>query len=285
MKSQLLLRYLIFIFIPIAATAQTNVFPSSGNVGIGTTTPVKKLQVQGEVLAYSYLFPGVNYDFSLLPRTQLPAMGIRLFDDYHTQRPGGSPPGSNAYGTLLAIYGRANHWQTDLYFGASSKQMYFRTSTWSGGTSESGEHGGFHEWRTILDSRSNVASSGRLQLTGSGDHYIRNGNLGIGTTTPQAKLAVNGSILAKEVKVKTDITVPDYVFDEDYQLPSPSELESYIKKHKHLPDVPSAAEIQKKGLDLAAMNLLLLKKIEELTLLLIEHDKKINTLIKANAEQ
>jgi|SRR5690606_24564721 len=109
-----------------------------------------------------------------------------------------------------------------------------------------------------------------------------NGKVGIGTITPNAKLSVNGSIVATEVKVKTDVTVPDYVFEDDYKLLSLPELEKYIQKYKHLPEVPSAAEIQEKGLDLAAMNLLLLKKIEELTLLLIEQDKQIQALIKAN---
>lgn len=107
---------------------------------------------------------------------------------------------------------------------------------------------------------------------------LANGNVGIGTAAPQAKLAVNGNILAKEVKVKTDITVPDYVFEEGYELPDLKELEAYVKQNKHLPEVPSAAEIERDGLDLAAMNLLLLKKVEELTLLLIKKDKKNNDM-------
>ncbi len=104
------------------------------------------------------------------------------------------------------------------------------------------------------------------------------GNVGIGTNNPQAKLAVNGNILAKEVKVKTDITVPDYVFEPDYELPALADIEAYAKEHKHLPEIPSAADIARDGLDLAEMNLLLLKKVEELTLHLIEHEKKYRGL-------
>jgi len=100
-----------------------------------------------------------------------------------------------------------------------------------------------------------------------------NGRVGIGTSTPQAKLAVEGNILAKEVKVKTDITVPDYVFEPDYELLALADIEAFIKAHKHLPEIPSAANIARDGLDLAAMNLLLLKKVEELTLHLIERQK------------
>ncbi|MGK6353538.1 hypothetical protein [Parapedobacter sp. DT-150] len=104
---------------------------------------------------------------------------------------------------------------------------------------------------------------------------LSDGRLGIGTTTPQAKLAVNGTILAKEVKVKTDISVPDYVFEPDYELPTLEEIETYVKEHKHLPEVPSAADVARDGLDLAEMNLLLLKKVEELTLHLIEKEKQL----------
>lgn len=104
------------------------------------------------------------------------------------------------------------------------------------------------------------------------------GSVGIGTTTPKAKLAVNGNILAKEIKIKTDINVPDYVFDPSYALPTLSSIEEYIKKNRHLPEIPSASEIQKDGVDLTAMNLALLKKVEELTLHLIAKEKEIDAL-------
>lgn len=110
------------------------------------------------------------------------------------------------------------------------------------------------------------------------------GSVGIGTNTPKAKLAVNGNILAKEIKIKTDISVPDYVFDPDYQLPTLSSIEQYVTRHRHLPEVPSAAEIAKEGVDLTEMNLLLLKKIEELTLHLIAKEKEIETLKTSQKE-
>lgn len=97
------------------------------------------------------------------------------------------------------------------------------------------------------------------------------GNVGIGTTAPDAKLSVKGQIHAQEVKVDLNGAIaPDYVFDKDYKLPSLEEIQSYITTHKHLPEVPSAKEIEANGLNLGEMNLLLLKKVEELTLYVIE---------------
>lgn len=111
-----------------------------------------------------------------------------------------------------------------------------------------------------------------------GMHILPNGNIGVGTVLPVARLTVNGNILAKEIKIKTDITVPDYVFEKDYEMMSLSEIEQFVKKHKHLPEIPSAKIIERDGLDVAEMNLLLLKKIEELTLHLIENEKTIRQL-------
>lgn len=94
--------------------------------------------------------------------------------------------------------------------------------------------------------------------------------MGIGTTNPQSKLAVKGQIRATEVKVLANISVPDYVFDPDYKLRPLKEVQEYIEMYKHLPEIPSAKEIEKEGIDLGNMNMRLLKKIEELTLYQIE---------------
>jgi len=106
-----------------------------------------------------------------------------------------------------------------------------------------------------------------------------NGNVGIGTVNPDAKLTVNGTIHSKEVKVDLNIPVPDYVFANEYKLRTLNEVEAYIKANSHLPEIPSAQEIEKNGLMLAEMNMNLLKKIEELTLYMIEQNKEM-TLLK-----
>ncbi len=263
----------LFLLTGLNSFAQ-NTFPTSGNVGIGTNSPTKSLDVVGTIKGNEVNFPAIGYDFSSAPRTQLGPMSLKLFDDYVTYRPGGTSPGNNSYGTLLAIYGRTSHWESNIYFGASDKRMYFRTSTWSGGGGENGT-GQFNNWRTLLDSHSDVKSTGRLMLTGTGNHIFSSGNVGIGTETPKAKLSVNGNILANEIKIKTDISVPDYVFESDYELKGLDFIANYVKSNKHLPEIPSAKEIERDGLDVASMNLLLLKKIEELTLYAIKQEGEI----------
>ncbi|MEO9802760.1 MAG: hypothetical protein ABJF04_05915 [Reichenbachiella sp.] len=107
---------------------------------------------------------------------------------------------------------------------------------------------------------------------------LTNGNVGIGTTDPQSKLAVEGQIRATEVRVLADISVPDYVFEEDYRLRTLQETKAFISANKHLPEIPSAAEISENGIDLGDMNMRLLKKIEELTLHQIELLERIEKL-------
>jgi hypothetical protein len=103
------------------------------------------------------------------------------------------------------------------------------------------------------------------------------GNVGIGTANPTERLSVNGKIRAHEIKVET-ANWPDYVFAKDYRLPSLQETENHIKEKGHLPGIPSAAEVKANGIDLGEMNAKLLKKIEELTLYLIEQGKEIKEL-------
>jgi hypothetical protein len=109
------------------------------------------------------------------------------------------------------------------------------------------------------------------------------GNVGIGTTSPGSfKLAVEGKIGAREVNVTTNAW-SDYVFNEEYKLRPLEEVNRYIKENKHLPEIPSAEEVIANGQNLGEMNKLLVKKIEELTLYMIEL-KKENEVMKARVE-
>lgn len=183
-----------------------NVFPSSGNVGIGTSSPTYNLDIRA------------------------PNPEIRLFET--------ASGGNRRFQINVGTYDEIRFTST---YGTSGNYPF--TFRFGGGVQEA------------------------MRIS-------TNGNVGIGTSNPQAKLAVNGNILATEVKVMNDISVPDYVFESDYELPTLQEVEAYVKQHKRLPEIPSAADIQRDGLNLAEMNLLLLKKVEELTLHLIEKEKK-----------
>lgn len=102
-------------------------------------------------------------------------------------------------------------------------------------------------------------------------------NVGIGTTTPNEKLSVNGNIRSKEVIVEI-VNWPDYVFADNYQLPSLQQLENYISEHNHLPNMPAAKEIEKDGLRVADVQKKMMEKVEELTLYIIELKKEIDLL-------
>lgn len=106
---------------------------------------------------------------------------------------------------------------------------------------------------------------------------IATGNIGMGTQSPGTwKLAVKGKIRAEEIKVETGWA--DYVFNEDYDLPTLEEVEKHIKEKGHLINIPSDQEVKKNGIELGEMNKLLLEKIEELTLYILEQEKRIKKL-------
>jgi hypothetical protein len=93
--------------------------------------------------------------------------------------------------------------------------------------------------------------------------------------TMNSDLAVNGTVSAQKMLIAQTGRWPDYVFSKQYQLPSLTEVENYINQNSHLPGIPAAAEVEKKGLDVAGNQAALLKKIEELTLYIIEQEKTI----------
>jgi len=100
-----------------------------------------------------------------------------------------------------------------------------------------------------------------------------NGNVSIGTQASGEKLEVNGTIRSKKVKVDAN-GWPDYVFTSDYELRTLNQVEDFIKVNKHLPGVPAAKDVETNGLDLGSMDANLLKKVEELTLYMIQLNKK-----------
>jgi len=145
------------------------------------------------------------------------------------------------------------------------------------GKSFSIEHGFYGQTNSAINFyRGGAVTGGGISFSTNNNTekmwILDNGNVGIGTAYPVEKLAVNGTIRSKEVLVE-NANWPDYVFDPTYNLPSLEKVETYINENHHLPEVPSAQEITDKGLSLGEMNKVLMKKVEELTLYLIESNK------------
>ncbi|RNC79855.1 MAG: hypothetical protein ED557_12005 [Balneola sp.] len=193
-----------------------------GNVGIGTTTPASKLDVDG--------------------------------GDVYI----GSEVAANGTRRQLRIYGYDNN-----------AQFYGRI------------HSNYDDVRRTFDISTNDATQQlKIDASANEDGKITlmpgtNVGVGIGTLTMGShKLAVEGSIGAREVVVEAT-SWPDYVFHPDYELRSLSEIEAHIKAKGHLPEVPSARQVEEEGQHLGEMQQLLLKKIEELTLHTIEQQKLI----------
>ena len=103
----------------------------------------------------------------------------------------------------------------------------------------------------------------------------RDGKVGIGTSNPDDKLTVKGKIHSEEVRVDLQVPGPDYVFKDDYNLISLEEVQNYINEHGHLPNIPSAKEMEENGIELGLLNMKLLEKIEELTLYTIDQEEAI----------
>lgn len=132
--------------------------------------------------------------------------------------------------------------------------------------------------KVYIGNTNDFGSTARFQVNG-GTYISGNVLVGVLADNNTDKLQVKGSIKAMAVKVDPN-NWPDYVFNEGYKLPSLSKTALFIKENKHLPEVPSAKEVNEKGIELGAMNAILLKKIEELTLHLIDQDQKQTDLLK-----
>jgi hypothetical protein len=304
MKSFVMSALLVTMYCLALCSHAQNTFPATGNAGIGTTTPTSKLAIDG-VDNYSdgiTLQNNSNYRHLITAYADgaNPTTGSALQFKVANTNAGGNIAvmtlkgsgnvgiGTSTPGYSLDIQGfgsrilnpststtgyttfrlqgpnYANGLEID-YFGNNN---IISDPNWS--------YGGGAGSAAIVNVNAKPLAFGTNNL---GRMLIdANGNVGIGTFTPDQKLTVKGIVHAQEVRVDLSVPGPDYVFEKNYKLPSLKEIKSYIDQNKHLPEVPSATEMEKNGVRLGEMNMLLLKKVEELTLYMIELKKEIEVL-------
>lgn len=214
----------------------------TGNIGVGTWSPIAPIEVSKNLDVTSG--PGkLGIIFGRLQEGSAYGdgtfLGVRVYESQI------SGYGGKSFAIELSFYGNVNS-SIGFYRGA-------------------GVNGGYLTFHTD-------ANTEQMRILG-------NGNVAIGTQDPKGyKLAVAGKIVSEEVVVKLKANWPDFVFDDTFTLTPLSALETFIKAEKHLPEVPTAEQIKENGVEIGEMNRVLLKKIEELTLYLIEQDKRLMEL-------
>jgi hypothetical protein len=290
-------------------TAPTGIYYNGGNVGIGTPNPAYQLDVNGPIAIEQKNFGGSAglYIIGNVPTSDWPTIGFGLTNSASATVQGGMIAGQITGNT-------AGSESMDLFFstlsaGSLAERMritrsgsvgigttnppanltvngnilqnlgsalmyniYWNGSGWSywgngpGGTLDQNGNGDFVIYMAPSGSASAAANLRAVFTVQNG------GNVGIGLTNPPNKLSVAGTIGAQEVIVAA--SGADYVFAPDYQLRDLDDLSAFIQRNHHLPEIPSAAEVQQKGVSLGDMQTKLLAKVEELTLHMIqEHDR------------
>ncbi|MEP1097375.1 MAG: hypothetical protein ABJG78_19820 [Cyclobacteriaceae bacterium] len=290
---------LLLLISSLSTWSQTNTFPPSGNIGIGTTSPLYPIHISGnggssDPLATLYLDATGNHGGIVINSETSKQSHLRFSEN----------------GSLKWQLRAANQMTDDfrLYsWGAAADVMTWQYNTGNVGIGTVTPSAKLHVQDNsgyafgFVLSNTHFAGHGLLIQGGgtTGNRYILQlkdaigndrmtihdtGEVGIGTiSTGNHKLAVEGTIGAREIKVEAS-GWSDFVFENDYELRSLEEIEEFISKNKHLPEIPSEAEVSENGINLGEMDSRLLQKIEELTLYMIDMNKRMDQLEKKNGE-
>lgn len=284
---------------------------NNGYVGIGTTAPLQNLHIKGSTNLMSY----TEEEFDDLTAS-LSAV-IRLEDVAYNAPISLSSMNRTAHWDIAASAGRKGlYFRTDQGNGGTSGIDVMRLNEngqivmgptqncsavpniklivdghllLTDGPNEEPRsiYWGYHcqpEWGLEYNSASGGLNFWNPTTSSSGAVNYRlflqdaTGFIGIGTNDPKYNLDVCGIIRAKEVLVDLNGSCPDYVFEQNYNLMSLADLKAYIDTNKHLPEIPSAKETEENGINLSEMNMLLLKKVEELTLYILDLQQQVEQL-------
>lgn len=260
-----------------------------GNVGIGTETPSSKLEVIGNTKVQGELnILSTSGQSKITMQTNTSSPNTIIFQDPNGTGFLRAYSGSSGLLEYNGIYKFMNNG----VFKTGNNGFGFAplTNAWTGFDLSNGLGSQKRvifgvdgaEDRIILSTENINTWEHYMDIKANGSAYFA-GNIGLGTAiNSNYKLSVNGKIRAKEVIVEANWS--DFVFEEDYNLKSLKEVEQFIKANKHLPDVPSEKEVVENGVSVGQMQSTLLQKIEELTLYVIEQNKRIEKLEHENAE-
>jgi hypothetical protein len=284
--------------------AQTNSYPATGNVGIGTTTPQAFLDISnptintltavlGRLPEGNNNAPGTYLGVKAVNTATIGTISFSLEHRFYgllnnainfyrgNDKTGGFMTFATKDGTeqmCIDGIGRVGIGTltpaTKLEIDNGNMQLTSGTSTQTGGSSCLGivttglnTSNGFSEIQAFYAGIGNTAS---LVFQRQGGNVL----IGKSTQTNSTyKLDVNGNIRANKITVNT--TGADFVFDSAYKIASLSKIETFIKMHHHLPEIETAGQMQEEGMDLGKTQTKLLQKIEELTLYAIDANKQI----------
>ncbi|MEI8204314.1 MAG: hypothetical protein WCH34_14925 [Bacteroidota bacterium] len=213
------------------------ILSSNSNIGIGTATPTKKLEVSGDIKTSGNFY---------IPSS------FRIYNNESTPRAVFETAWNGTFGDFTAINSGYDWQETTEPFSVAA-----------------GRNGIFFTYGNTGSQYSNIIA----KMTPNG--------LSIGTTyLPSGyNLSVNGKIICTEVTVQLNSSWPDYVFADDYKMPSLLDLDKQIKEKKHLPGIPTAKDVKDNGIQMGDMQKMMMQKIEELTLYVIELKKENNSLL------